>query len=130
MACSSSFRMGKTKYMASYTAKDLDLAVKMVDNGSLSIRAAAKHYNVPRSTLADRFNGRVEIGVKPGRKSALAPKIEDQIVKQSLEAAEAGFGISRRQLCQKTGHVVKRLQIKTPFKYVLNVVHSLLQPIN
>ena len=66
----------------------------MVDNGSLSIRAAAKHYNVPRPILADRFNGRVEIGVKPWRKSALPSKIEDQIVKQTLEAAEAGFGIS------------------------------------
>ena len=66
----------------------------MVDNGSLSIRAAAKHYNVPRSTLADGSNGRVEIGVKPGRKSALPSKVGDQIVKQTLEAAEAGFGIS------------------------------------
>ena len=67
---------------------------KVMDNGSLSIRTAAKHYNVPRPTLADRFNGRVEIGVKPWRKSALPSKIEDQIVKQTLEAAEAGFGIS------------------------------------
>ena len=66
----------------------------MVDNGSLLIRAAAKHYNVPRSTLADVFNGRVEIGLKPGRKSAFPSKIEDQIEKQTLEAAEAGFGIS------------------------------------
>ena len=30
----------------------------------------------------------------PWRKSALPSKIEDQIVKQTLEAAEAGFGIS------------------------------------
>lgn len=102
--------------MQTYTAHELELAVKMINEEGLSIRKAAKHYSIPRSTLTDRMNGKIAMDAKPGRKPAVPAKIEDLIVQQTIEASSKGFGISRRQLCTKTGHVAKRLNLQTPFK--------------
>ena len=42
--------------------------------------------------------------------------IEDKLVQSVKTAAEMGFGLSRKQLLNKTGKVVKSLKLKTPFK--------------
>ena len=106
------------KYQQSYTQDDLERAVRLVKEEGVSVRKAANHYKIPRSTLSDRISGRIEMGDKPGRKQALPIKIEEQIVEKTLQSAEAGFGISKRQWCVRTGQVVKRLQLDTPFKYI------------
>ena len=51
-----------------------------------------------------------------GRSPVLPPKIEQKLVNAAKEAADIGLGVSRKQFFVKTGKVVKRLNLKTPFK--------------
>ena len=102
------------KYQQSYTQDDLERAVRLVKEEGVSVRKAANHYKIPRSTLNDRVSGRIEMGAKPGRKQALPIKIEEQIVEKTLQSAEAGFGISKQQLCVRTGKLSNDYSLTHP----------------
>ncbi|VDI62466.1 Hypothetical predicted protein [Mytilus galloprovincialis] len=82
----------------------------------MSVRKAAVHYNVPKSTVGDRVTGKRNIEVGRGRKPALPLELENSIGKSVKRASQLGVGISRRQLLARTGTLVKKLKIKTPFK--------------
>ena len=56
-------------------------AMRNVKDHGMTIRGAAKKYNVPYSTLKDRIKGRVKHGVKPGVKTVLRPEEEEELVK-------------------------------------------------
>lgn len=62
------------------------------------------------------LKGGVESGVTIGRSTALPETIETEIANNVSQAAAMGFGISRKQLLIKTGHIVRKMQIQTPFK--------------
>ncbi|VDI54723.1 Hypothetical predicted protein [Mytilus galloprovincialis] len=99
-----------------YDLKSLENAVDSVKSGQMSVRKAAVHYNVPKSTVGDRVTGKRNIEVGRGRKPALPLELENSIVKSVKRASQLGVGISRRQLLARTGTLVKKLKIKTPFK--------------
>ena len=61
--------------------KDMQDALVSVKEKKMTIRGAAKKYNVPYSTLKDRVKGRVLHGTKPGVKTALSPEEEEELVK-------------------------------------------------
>lgn len=48
---------------------------------NMTIRGAAKQFNVPYSTLKDRVRNRVKHGTKPGVKTALSPEDEEELVR-------------------------------------------------
>lgn len=56
-------------------------AMKAVEDKKMTIRGAAKRFNVPYSTLKDRVRGRVRHGTKPGVKTVLSPEEEEELVK-------------------------------------------------
>ena len=67
-----------------------------------SIRAAAKAYGVPRSTLGDRLSGRVRVlsdgSTRPGPNTVLTKEEEDRFVKYCLGMSKMGFGLTRGRL--------------------------------
>ena len=63
-------RVKKSKILQ-YDLSSLDNAVKWVKAGEVSIRKAAEHFKVPKSTVGDRVTGKREIVVGRGRKPAL-----------------------------------------------------------
>lgn len=73
-------------------------------------------YLVPKTTIHDHVSGKIEPGAKPGKPPAIPVEIESKVVKSALEAADMGFGISRGMLKAKTGQLVNRLKLPTPFK--------------
>lgn len=90
-------------------------AVRAIRSGTLSIRAAAAYYSVPKSTLADRVSGKIAIDAKPGRKPVIPAEVEQKIVHQVTGLAECGFGMSRNNLLIKSGELCKQANITTPF---------------
>lgn len=89
-------RVKKAKILQ-YDLSSLDNAVKCVKAGEMSVRKAAEHFKVPKSTVGDRVTGKREIVVGRGRKPALPLELENSIV-QSVKRA---FPI-RRWCFQKT----------------------------
>lgn len=80
----------------------------------MSVRKAEQELKVPKATIHDHVSGKVEAGARPGKPPAIPTEIEEQVVKSAMAAADMGFGISRAML--KTGQLVNRLKLKTPFK--------------
>lgn len=93
----------------------MEKAVQAVREG-LSLGKASKAFKVPKSTLSDRISQRVLPGAPIGRPPALPAKLEEELVSKVENAAAMGFGVSRRQLLVKTGRLVNKLKISTPFK--------------
>lgn len=98
-----------------YSTQDLEKAVSAVRAG-MSVRKASMEYSVPKTTIHDHVSGKIEPGAKPGKPPAIPNEIEAKVVKSALEAADMGFGISRGMLKAKTGQLVNRLKLPTPFK--------------
>lgn len=71
-------RTNKGKYNK-YSETNLLNAINAVKEG-MSVRAAAKEFNVPRSTIMDHLSGRSQVGVKAGRKQSIPPEIENKMV--------------------------------------------------
>ena len=51
-------RYQKNKILRQWKDEDLQRAVEKVRGGELSVRAAAKHYKIPKSTLHDYIKGK------------------------------------------------------------------------
>ncbi|KAK3104222.1 hypothetical protein FSP39_025431 [Pinctada imbricata] len=92
-----------------YSDEQLKSAIQAVREG-MSVREAAKKFDVPRATVSDKKNGKTEVGVTSGRKPFLSKEIEKKLVDNVTSAAAKGFGVSKKQfmvkvgtLCQKTG---------------------------
>nr|XP_022314252.1 uncharacterized protein LOC111118860 [Crassostrea virginica] len=94
-----------------YDHESLVKAVDEVKNGSLSIRAAAKRFKVPKSTIADKISGRSDLDTNIGRQPALPKFVEDKVVGNVIEASKRGMGISRRQLFARTHILCSRLKV-------------------
>ena len=68
------------KRILQWEEDDMCRALAAVNDGTMSIAAASRDYNVPRMTLSDRFH-KVSINAKVGRPGALAPEDEAALVK-------------------------------------------------
>lgn len=73
-----------------YREDAVERALRDVVNGRLSIREAAERYNVPKSTIHDKYKGKY-LYEKSGRPNALSAPDEANIVAGLVTAAEWGF---------------------------------------
>ncbi|XP_041370288.1 uncharacterized protein LOC121384088 [Gigantopelta aegis] len=99
-----------------YDRKNLDDAVTAVRTRLMGYKKASKVFGVPKTTIIDHVCGRYTSGSRPGRPPVLPPKIEEALIKKVIEAANKGFGISKKQLLLKVLRLCTSLKIKTPFK--------------
>ena len=76
-----------------YDRDNLEKALATMKAGNMSVRTAAKHFKVPKSTLSDRMTGRVEEDATPGHKTVFPVEVEEAIVGKVKEAGRMGFGI-------------------------------------
>jgi hypothetical protein len=83
-----------------------------------NVSAACKHYNIPRSTIRSKLQGRApedSIG-HSGRYSVLGVELEKITVKWLISCANRGFPCCQELLSTKIQQTVKALNIATPFK--------------
>ena len=93
-----------------YSKENLENAVKSVKDDVYSYRKASQVFGVPKTTIIDHVSGRIELTSKPGRKPVIPLEIE------VVEAANMGFGITKKQLKLKISRLCKAQRISTPFK--------------
>jgi len=63
-----------------------------------NINRISKKYNVTRSTLQDRINGRVVHGTKPGPRPYLTAEEEKSLTTHLIDAANLGYGKTRKKV--------------------------------
>ena len=64
------------------------MAISMGRSGKLTLRAASKHYEVPRSTISDRITGKLSPGSVPGRAPAVPVHIERLVIEKLMTISD------------------------------------------
>ena len=77
--------------LRAYDSECIRKAVEAVQAKTHSIRHAAEVFWVPKSTIADRVSGRIEMDARTGRSPALPRAVEERIVKVATVAAQKGW---------------------------------------
>lgn len=91
----------KGNYRTKYTDAVFLEALQAVKDKRMSVREAAKHYGVPKTTLLDRLHNRR--GQKLGRTTELSEEEEELIVERLLVLDRWGFPLGKKDLT----HLIK-----------------------
>ena len=78
-----------------WSEERMALAVDAVMKDGKSVHHAAEEYDIPKSTLGDRINGRILPGAVSGPGKYLSDQEEDELVCFLLECASIGYSRSR-----------------------------------
>ena len=81
-----------------WSAESMQKAMVAVIEGGVSVRQAAKMYDVPKSTLGDRKSGRVLPGSRSGPPSYLSIEEEKELVVFLCRSAAIGYGRTRNEV--------------------------------
>ena len=81
-----------------WSAESMEQVMNAVLNEGMSIRHAAEHYAVPKSTLGDRISGRVLPGSTSGPRRILNDEEEEELVAFLCRCASVGLSKSRKEL--------------------------------
>lgn len=98
-----------------YTPEVLDEATKLVQSGSMSLRCAARSYDIPKSTLCDAVKGKYSTN-RPGAKTVLTDKEEERLSKWVVQSAQIGYGRTRQELLLTVKKILNVDGRRTPFK--------------
>ena len=78
-----------------WNEEHMSLAVMAVLEKQMSIRAAALHFNVPKSTLGDRMSGQVVLGAVSGPIKYLSKQEEDEPARFLIRCSAIGYPKTR-----------------------------------
>lgn len=98
-----------------YSEHQLRQAIDAVQTAGSSLRAAARIFNVPVSTLSYKLRGIRPIERKMGPQSMLGSNMENKIVKCLFTLADAGFPITKEQLMDNVTNLAQKQEVN-PFK--------------
>jgi hypothetical protein len=76
--------------------------------GNMGLRKAAKHYQIPKSTLSDRVAGKYKMGSKPGWPQKLSHDDEDKLINHAIERAKLGIGFSKQNFLGFAGDLATK----------------------
>jgi len=101
----------KKGQLVRYDEAQLQAAVDAMHEKGWSVRKAAEHLKVPRSTLGDRLSGWFEVGVHRGLPPHIPPELETNIVSSIKMASSRGISLTRKQILSRTNVLCKRAKI-------------------
>ena len=79
-----------------YDKGQLIEAVQSVNKGAMTITEAAKHYNVPRTTLSDHVHGKIEDFRSSGPSRELPDDLEEAVVDYLMYRSQQNFPLRRK----------------------------------
>ena len=97
-----------------YDSNNFEEALEAVRDGHMSVREAAKHFEVPRSTLQDKLN--MAHPKNDGGPTVLSEEEEKRIVAMMLLMSEWGFPWTSSDLCYFVKAYLDKRGVVTRFK--------------
>ena len=98
-----------------WSTESMKAAVKAVEDG-MSLRKAARFYNVPVETTRRRVLGTVAIECRPGPATVFSEEEEKEIVDYAIKMADMGFGLTREDLRHTAYRLAEKLEKSHPFQ--------------
>ncbi|TGZ32087.1 Tigger transposable element-derived protein 6-like protein [Temnothorax longispinosus] len=105
----------KTVHKKTYTQEDVNNALKEVEKG-MSTRKAANMFQVPRSTLYAKHKELIPVEGVRGPSTYLTTEEEKLLVDWIFYCNQRGFPVTKSQLLQCVQKLVTELKRETPFK--------------
>ena len=87
----------------------------VVKEEGLSLRKAGELYGVPKSTLSDYVQGKVEVGRRRGPPTILSNAEENMLVDWAIEMSKIGYGRTRQQVCEIVKQILDKDGRPNPF---------------
>lgn len=108
----------KTKRkMFKYSQENLRRALIEIQENGMKVREASRQFEIPRSTIQDRLNGKVpDIPMKTGPPPRLTVIVEKDIVQWLINIAKCGFPIRKTDLIATVQNVLKDCGKESLFK--------------
>ena len=78
----------------------------------MSERAAARQFNVPKTTLHDCLSGKIKMGEKLGKPPSLSKEQETKLVDYACNRATLGIGFGKQQFIKYTVKYARKYKIK------------------
>nr|XP_054771780.1 uncharacterized protein LOC129279702 [Lytechinus pictus] len=107
--------MPKRKTFREWNKEDLHSALRRVEWGELSLRAASRQYSIPLATLADKFHGRTPVDSRQGPSTYLTPGEEKAIVDWAIQMTKVGLGQTKENIKDVVKNMIDKDGRKTPF---------------
>ena len=109
------------KVRKKWTEEAMKSAVEAVGDGGdeetiLSIRGAAKRFNVPVETLRRRVAGLVDMDCRPGPCPVFSKCEEERLSNYCIQMADMGFGLSKEDVMRSAFLLAEKSGLKHPFK--------------
>ncbi|XP_063962417.1 uncharacterized protein LOC129271180 isoform X2 [Lytechinus pictus] len=104
------------KRCVAYSQEDIEEAVRLVKQKEMALRAAAKKFNIPRSTLHDKVFGRTAVKCKFGRASFLTAAEEALLSNWVLQMSRVSQCPSKKDIIQVVKRILDDDGRETPFK--------------
>jgi len=96
-------RPARGKHVKWTEASMIEAVMRCTNEPKMSVRAAAKQYEIPRATLQSRVNGKIEMGAKVGRKALMSVQLEEKLVDYADNRARMGIGFGKDKFLQYAG---------------------------
>ena len=112
-------RAGMTSVKAKrkqWDAGSMEEASKAVKSEQMSLREAARKYNVPVETLRRRTAGLVSLDCRPGPPTILTSEEETRLAQYCIAMADMGFGLTREGVMAMAYAIVDKTGRDHPFK--------------
>ena len=112
-------RAGMTSVKAKrkqWDAGSMEEASKAVKSEQMSLREAARKYNVPVETLRRRTAGLVSLDCRPGPPTILTSEEETRLAQYCIVMADMGFGLTREGVMAMAYAIVDKTGRDHPFK--------------
>ena len=94
-------------YSGSNLSKRYALAIESVELNNVSVRQAAKDYDISHHSLQRRVNGQININARPGRLSYFSDAEEREIKQWIFDCVDQGFPISRQDVIVKAKQLLQ-----------------------
>lgn len=99
-----------------YEDEQMQQALVAVKQNNVSIKAAAKQFNVPKTTLYYKVKGKYPEIRHMGPRTNLLEEEEKIIINWMFKSADGGFPITKSQLLDSIEMYIKKLNRSTSFK--------------
>ena len=91
-------------YKAQYTQDQLEAAVDLIEEKTLSIKKASKMSGVPRATLFDKLNERTTLEAKSGQAPVLTPAEETRLAIYISNMADVVYPVTKSEIWHEKHH--------------------------
>ncbi|XP_071944741.1 uncharacterized protein [Antedon mediterranea] len=104
-----------TPMLGKWNKQSMQEAYEAVKAGSLSLRAAAKQYGVPKTTLQRRLSGKVDVTSSASRATVLTASEETELKNYILHMESVGFGLTLDDVCRLAYQMMELTGRPSPF---------------